>query len=1425
MTIPTRPSSSDRSLLHRLRRALLGLAVLPLLLGFGISLVGYAYSERAQLHEVYQRRATRVVDAMRVFLARAEDHLVQAQRFWNYGQLTAPEQQRVLRDILAGNEAFSAIDYLSPLGERRVRVSRRDFGEVPAPHWREQEAVAQTIASEKKTYGKVEINPATGEPSLILAMPVQDLQSGHMVGMLVAELSLKQVWRDLARLAQGTDDEVFVVSAEKRVIAHLNPSEVLAGTRYVPPAQVGVDRDLQGRPALVAVADLQLPGNTLTAVLTRSLQSAYGGVLFQLGIALVILLAALALALTQLRLLGRRLLDPIDALTGAARRISADEKDVRVQGHFEGEVATLADTFNLMLDRLHQDQLVLEQRVTERTQALAAATEQAQAANRMLYAVLDTIPVRLFWKSRDLVYLGCNRLFAQDAGKSDPAQVVGQTDANLSWSAVAELYRTDDRRVIDSGQAKLGYEEPQTTPDGHTLWLRTSKVPLRNAGGEIIGVLGTYEDITERKEAEVALRAAKEAAEVANRAKSLFLSSMSHELRTPLNAILGYSQLLEMNTDLSPDVSASAQEIRQAGQHLLALVNDILDLARVEAGNFEFQLEALALDKVLAECVAQNLPRAQESGVALVMEASCQGRRVQADRRRLLQVLNNLVSNAIKYNRRGGQVTLACHLPVAGRCQIEVRDTGTGLTKEQLSQLFQPFNRVGAEMSTIEGTGIGLTITKQLVEGMAGAIGVQSTRGQGSTFWVELPVASTPALPLADPLPAPEAQRAAQARPRVLVAEDYGPNQTVFRLQLESLGCEVELVDDGAAALARWRQARPDLLLTDLNMPMMDGLALAQAVREAERETGGHTPIIAITAAAGKAELQRCREAGMDDALTKPIAIEDLRAVLARWVGARPATEAAMPAETSVAEPQDAVFDLAALYRVLGQIDPLQARALVEAFIESAEQGLAVLTAQPVDGPVLAREMHKQKSSARTVGAMRYARLAEALEHASHTPGLDAAARLAEMGQALQAVRLAVQHTEMPQPTGAVPEALPQVPCQSVLVVDDDVVVLKQMRPMLSALGVAEVLAAANGVEALDILSARAAELEVVVCDLSMPKMDGVELIRRFGQTGFKGALILMSGADAQILSTARQLAEMQGLRVLGVVNKPVLPRDMAALLARAGEQAPVKRGAGPAREAVQITAQDVRAAMERGEFKVWFQPKVDTLSLRPTGLEALARWRRPDGSFVPPDQFIVLAEREGLIGELSHVLVAAALREAARVRQAGYELKLAVNLSGRWLDDLHLPGIILAMTQEAGMQPRDLVLEVTETGVMEDLTTALDVLTRLRLKGFGLSIDDFGIGYSSFEQIGRIPFTEMKLDRSFVNKGRHDPAARAILESSMGMAQKLGLITVAEGVETVEELALVRELGCDNVQGYLVAKPMPVEALIDWLKQPVKVF
>jgi EAL domain-containing protein (putative c-di-GMP-specific phosphodiesterase class I) len=271
----------------------------------------------------------------------------------------------------------------------------------------------------------------------------------------------------------------------------------------------------------------------------------------------------------------------------------------------------------------------------------------------------------------------------------------------------------------------------------------------------------------------------------------------------------------------------------------------------------------------------------------------------------------------------------------------------------------------------------------------------------------------------------------------------------------------------------------------------------------------------------------------------------------------------------------------------------------------------------------------------------------------------------------------------------------------------------------------------------------------------------------------------------------------------------------MTRLLTRFATDVAPRREGGAAQE---ITAQAIREGIDAGEFEVWFQPKVDAVSLAPVGVEALARWVRGASGHIAPDRFIVAAERLGLIPELSRALLDAALAGAARIAAHGTDLTLAINISGRMLDDLTLPDWISARTIAMGLKPQGIVLEITETGLSDDLTRALDVLTRLRLKGFGLSIDDFGIGYSSFEQLGRVPFTELKLDRSFVSRGCQDPDARAILEGSMGMARKLGLATVAEGVETVEDLELVRTLGCDWVQGYLIARPMGLEGLLTWL-------
>jgi|GEM_PF-2335880 len=387
-----------------------------------------------------------------------------------------------------------------------------------------------------------------------------------------------------------------------------------------------------------------------------------------------------------------------------------------------------------------------EQALQESAAELQVAKERAEEASRMLHTVLDTIPVRIFWKDRNLNFLGCNQFFAQDAGRQSEQEMIGLSDYDMGWRDVADLYRADDARVIATGQAKLNYEEPQVSPTGANLWLRTSKVPLRDAAGAVIGVLGTYEDITERKVMELSLAAAKDTAERANRAKSQFLSSMSHELRTPLNAVLGFGQLLEMDATLNEQQHDQASEIVRAGQHLLEMVSELLDLPGIESGNLQLAIEPVACGEMAAVCLALIQPMAQTRGIRLVRDPMDE-LMVRADRTRMKQVLINLLSNAVKYNRDGGQVRLHAAPAADDAVRIMVTDSGFGIPAQRRHELFQPFNRLGAEGGRVEGTGIGLTISKRLTELMGGRIGVESEAGTGSTFWIELPRAILQAAP------------------------------------------------------------------------------------------------------------------------------------------------------------------------------------------------------------------------------------------------------------------------------------------------------------------------------------------------------------------------------------------------------------------------------------------------------------------------------------------------------------------------------------------------------------------------------------------------------------------------------------------------------------------------------------------------------
>ena len=656
---------------------------------------------------------------------------------------------------------------------------------------------------------------------------------------------------------------------------------------------------------------------------------------------------------------------------------------------------------------------------------------------------------------------------------------------------------------------------------------------------------------------------------------------------------------------------------------------------------------------------------------------------------------------------------------------------------------------------------------------------------------------------------------------RILVAEDSPANQAILIMQLDVLGYEADIADDCAIALAKWKQGGHDLILTDRNMPRMDGLELARAIRATERENGTYVPIIAISAINNPEDLALFTEAGIDEAISKPIELDNLQRVLTHWlIQSSPKARITQEAPAKI-RTTEATLDLDYLVRVVGRIDKKQTRELVNLFIGTVHDELPSCRLYLTEGNyrALALSMHKLKSSARMVGALRFAAHAEKLEHAAKTEQLDNAKSLyTELKNALKDVEESASHLIQSVPTVSdhyVTLSIDTPMPRYVLIVDDDAVARRQISMLLSRLNIKKVECIDNATQALLLLE-KNNDIDLVISDLNMPGMDGIEFLRRLADSGYKKNILLASGVDEQLLQTAAEVIRSKKLNLIGTLKKPVMHDTLLELLVQHSIQhKPVQTP----RPTVTVTREEILEGILLNEFEVHFQPKVDAATLRVVGVESLARWQR-NGKFIPPDIFITTAEQHNLITQLSEVLVAKALIGGVQLDKAGFHITVAVNISANWLSDIRLPEFILASIKDTGFKAENLILEITETGVMADMVTAMDVLTRLRLKGFKLSIDDFGTGYSSMDQLQRIPFGELKLDRGFVQGAAQKASARTILASSIEMAHKLKLTTVAEGVETQSDLDLVRGLGCDLVQGWFIAKAMPVTQLIEWLQK-----
>ena len=501
------------------------------------------------------------------------------------------------------------------------------------------------------------------------------------------------------------------------------------------------------------------------------------------------------------------------------------------------------------------------------------------AAPLLLDSVVENLPLMIFVKeAKTLDFVLFNKAGEDLLGYSR-ADLIGKNDYDFFPEDEAKRFIANDRQVLDNKQLLDISEETIQTVKGERI-LHTRKIPILDSQDKPVYLLGISVDITEQKNAQQALFLAKKQAESANRAKSDFLASLSHELRTPLNSILGFAQLLQMGrvNPLNPSQLTNVSQIIDGGTHLLKLINDVLDLASIEAGKTDFNIEEVPVKAVVDDCMDYVRANAALGNILLSTAFECNNRFVVGDETRIKQVLLNLLSNGIKYNQTGGSVTVACTKIGSTTLRISVTDTGKGIAEDMRAQMFLPFNRLGAELTDIDGTGLGLVVCKNLIEQMQGKIGFEA-HNTGSTFWFELPLGektlnNTSTVKTTKPL---KSQYKLNAL--VLYVEDNLSNIQLMEAICKNVeGMRLKTVTTAEKGIAIAQALQPDIIILDIDLPGMCGIEAAEYLRKSLRTA--NIPIVGLSARAMPADIDSALDAGFEQYLTKPINVGKLMETL-----------------------------------------------------------------------------------------------------------------------------------------------------------------------------------------------------------------------------------------------------------------------------------------------------------------------------------------------------------------------------------------------------------------------------------------------------------------------------------------------------------------------------------------------------------------
>jgi PAS domain S-box-containing protein len=529
---------------------------------------------------------------------------------------------------------------------------------------------------------------------------------------------------------------------------------------------------------------------------------------------------------------------------------------------------------------------------------LAEAKQKAQQA--FLRQVIDSVPNVIFVKNKAGRFLVVNKAGADVHGTTVEAMLgKRETDFNPNFTVEhLKAFTAVNRRVMKTRQSHIEHSESIVTATGQTRWYQTVINPLIDVNGQVTGVVGATTDITNLKQIEQALQQAKEAAEAANKAKSIFLANMSHELRTPLNVILGFVQVMQRDSLLNAEQRENLQIIRRSGDHLLSLINDVLDLSKIEAGHITLETNHVDLTDLLRSLKQMFRQRAQAKGLQLILELSPNlPQYITVDANKLRQVLINLLGNAIKFTKQGNvrlrvmlkeigiSDLLSSHSPSAILLQFEVTDTGVGIDPVELETIFSAFVQTQAGKVSPEGTGLGLTISRRFVQMMGGHITVQSGLGQGSTFTFTIPVDEARSSDVSIAPPRCQVIGLAPNQPtyRILVVDDQPENRKLLVRLLTQIGLEVREASNGQEAIIQWQHWQPHLIYMDIRMPLLNGYETTQQIRATPN---GQTPIIiALTAQASRSDRTLALASGCNDYLSKPFQEEVLFHKMAEHLG------------------------------------------------------------------------------------------------------------------------------------------------------------------------------------------------------------------------------------------------------------------------------------------------------------------------------------------------------------------------------------------------------------------------------------------------------------------------------------------------------------------------------------------------------------